>query len=108
LTGIRFQEVPGQCCSTWNYFTIFVRAGEAAMDCETLKNALAGRGIQSKRYFYPAIHHQTLFASLRTRYDGKLPVAERASSEGLALPLYSHMSDVEMLRVCAVVQELLA
>ena len=107
LKGIYFQELPPSCRSTWNYFTIFVRSHEAGVDCETLKKALAHRAIQSKRYFYPAIHHQTVFGDLRERYHGKLPVAEQASNEGLALPLYSHMSEADVLCVCTAVKELL-
>jgi len=41
------------------------------------------------------------------RVSLKLIETEKASSEGLALPLYSHMTDAQFERVCERVEEVL-
>ena len=48
-------------------------------------------GIQTKRYFYPALHNQTLFKDIEPGCAGRLPVAEQVADRSLALPMYSHM-----------------
>ena len=79
----------------------------ARLNRDALQEALLERGIQTKRYFYPALHLQTVFSSIRDRATGTVPVAERAAREGLALPLYSHMTAEQVDRVCDAVSELL-
>lgn len=41
------------------------------------------------------------------RLSAQLTQTEKASREGLALPLYSHMTESEIDKVCAHVKELL-
>ena len=108
LAGVSFQTLPDWSATTGNYMTIFVRDGEAALSRDALYKALGERGVQTKRYFHPALHLQTVYAAYRSLYEGRLPVAESASLEGLALPLFSHMRDDQVDRVCAAVRDLLA
>lgn len=103
LLGVSFQDCPAERATTGNYMTIFVREGEAALDRDGLYVALAEAGVQTKKYFYPALHLQTVFAASRAAFEGRLPVAERASREGLALPLFSHMTEALVDRVCEAV-----
>jgi dTDP-4-amino-4,6-dideoxygalactose transaminase len=46
--------------------------------------------IQTKKYFYPCLHKLTAYHNWK---DHSFPVAEKASLEGLALPLYGHMEE---------------
>jgi dTDP-4-amino-4,6-dideoxygalactose transaminase len=48
-------------------------------------------GIQTKRYFYPALHNQTLFKDTDPEASTRLPFTEQVSTRSLALPMYSHM-----------------
>jgi len=107
LNGLSMQATPADRTSTWNYFTIFVN-NEAALTRNELQQALADRNIQAKRYFYPALHLQTVFSEIRKHHEGLVPVAETASQQGLALPLFSHMTMQQLKRVCDTVCELLA
>lgn len=106
--GIGFQAVPDDCVTTGNYFVIFLEAERGPMSRNELYTALKERGIHGKKYFYPALHLQKAYAHLRARYQGKLPVSERAASQGLALPLYSHMTRQDVERVCSVIAEVFA
>lgn len=107
LDGVSFQTVPAHVTTGWNYVTVFIDSETAKLSRDDLQTALLEKGIQTKRYFYPALHLQTVFESIRDRSEGLVPVAERASDEGLALPLYSHMSTAQADRVCQAMTELL-
>ena len=77
------------------------------MSRDDLQAALLERNIETKRYFFPALHRQTVFAAWFEATEGRVPVAEKAAQEGLALPLFSHMRDDQVDRVCRAVEELL-
>jgi len=91
LPGVTCQQIPPNRLSSGNYFTLFI--SDAARTCrDEACHRLNTRGIQTKKYFYPALHLQTVYRSLRETYQGRLPVTETASAQGLALPLFSHMT----------------
>jgi dTDP-4-amino-4,6-dideoxygalactose transaminase len=69
---------------------------------------LAARGIQTKRYFYPPVHEQTLLQRVPHRVSERMEQTVTASREALALPLYSHMTPEQVDRVCQEVECLLA
>ena len=91
LPGVTCQQVPLNCRSSGNYFTLFI-SDEARVSRDEAYRRLHSRGIQTKKYFYPALHLQTVYRGLRETYQGRLPVTEAASAKGLALPLFSHMT----------------
>lgn len=105
LPGLRFQAVPDDVVTTGNYFVVFPDTDEAPITGAELQAVLKGVGVQSKRYFYPAIHLQGAYTHLRERYEGRLPVTEKASSEGLALPLYGGMTRPDVDRVAGAVRK---
>lgn len=106
LPGIAFQELPPDRTTSHNYMVIFVGAG-ARTGRDELGDRLAARGVQTKRYFYPAVHELAAYRARGARSGGKLPVAERASRQGLALPLYSHMAADDVRAVAGEVRRAL-
>jgi len=104
LPGVTFQEVPEDRTTSGNYMVI--RVGDRApLPRDALYRHLAERGVQAKKYFWPAVHRQTAYRRWGAAFDGRLPEAERAAEEGLALPLYGHMTDAQADDVTAVVRE---
>jgi dTDP-4-amino-4,6-dideoxygalactose transaminase len=91
LPGLTFQKVPATYRSSYNYFTLFISPSEARKSRDEVYASLKEQGIQTKKYFYPALHLQKVYQNLGKPYQGKIPVTEAASAAGLALPLYSHM-----------------
>jgi dTDP-4-amino-4,6-dideoxygalactose transaminase len=64
-------------------------------------------GIATAVHYPTPIHHMPTYRSFAT---GRLPVAEQAAAEVLSLPMFPHLSDEQVDRVCdaaAVVAELL-
>ena len=104
MPGLSFQDIPADCETTGNYFVVFIDDAAGPVARDELYDLLKQKGIHGKKYFYPAVHLQKAYAQLRGRYKGRLPVTERAASQGLALPLYSHMTRADVERVCGAIR----
>jgi dTDP-4-amino-4,6-dideoxygalactose transaminase len=107
LPGCHVQSVPPDRSSSGNYFVLFVTA-RARADRDAVYAGLAARGIQTKRYFYPPVHEQTLLRRVSHRVSERMERTVTASRQALALPLYSHMTPEQVDRVCREVECLLA
>ena len=104
LPGVRFQEIPGDVSPSYNYMVVFVD-GSGGVTRDTLFERLKEEGIQTKRYFYPAVHNMTAYRIMKRKYPGKLLVAEKASREALALPLYGDLKKEDVDYICSRVRE---
>jgi dTDP-4-amino-4,6-dideoxygalactose transaminase len=106
VPALRFQEIPADRISGHNYCVVFVDEGHA-VGRDILVELLATRGVQTKRYFHPPLHLQAAYAAFRSRYEGQLPVTEKAGREGLALPLYPQMTEPDVHYVCDAIREMI-
>jgi dTDP-4-amino-4,6-dideoxygalactose transaminase len=107
LPGCRVQAFPEDRTTSGNYFVLFI-GEQSRMSRDEVYARLKSRGIQTKRYFCPPVHHQTLFRRVPCRVSARMERTVEASREGLALPLYSHMSQEQFETVCQEVERLLA
>jgi dTDP-4-amino-4,6-dideoxygalactose transaminase len=106
LPGCRVQASPEDRTGSGNYFVLFI--GERARTSrDEVRARLMSQGIHTKRYFYPPLHEQTLFQRVPHRSSDRLQRTTAASREALALPLYSHMTQAQLDRVCEAVERLL-
>jgi dTDP-4-amino-4,6-dideoxygalactose transaminase len=106
LPGVTFQQIPWGYRSSGNYFVLFIKPDLARCTRDAAYEQLQKRGIQAKKYFYPALHLQEVYREMGRPYRGRLPVTETASASGLALPLFSHMPQETALGVIKAVQEI--
>jgi len=106
VPGCSVQTFPLDRTTSGNYFVLFV-SSRARRTRDEVYTALKDRGIQTKRYFFPPVHQQTIFERLPKRVSDRMANTIRASSEGLALPLYSHMTAEQQERVIRSIEELL-
>ncbi|CAG0972682.1 dTDP-4-amino-4,6-dideoxy-D-glucose transaminase [Anaerolineae bacterium] len=101
LPGIRLQKLADATVrSTYKDFNIIVDAEKFGMHRDQLANALATRGIATKKYYSPPIHMQTVYRHLGEKFAGTLPVTEFVSANTLTLPLFPQMTRAEVERVC--------
>lgn len=68
-------------------------------DRDRVRARLAGQGIDTGVHYPTPCHLQPAFARFAAE---PLPVAERAAGEVLSLPLFPHMTDEHVMRVCDV------
>lgn len=71
---------------------------------DTVRAELANRGIETGVHYPVPCHLQP---PLRRFADGSLPVAERAATELLSLPLFPHMTDGQVDLVCEMLDDAL-
>jgi dTDP-4-amino-4,6-dideoxygalactose transaminase len=77
---------------------------DEGVDRREVRQGLSARGIQTS-ILYPAIHE---FTEYRKRYpDVSLPRTEKAARTQVTLPLFAHMTEDQVDRVCDAVAELL-
>ncbi|MGA9822135.1 MAG: DegT/DnrJ/EryC1/StrS family aminotransferase [Desulfobaccales bacterium] len=96
---LSYQLIPENYLSSGNYFTIFINSHEAPRSRDEVHEYLSRSGIQSKKYFYPALHFQKVYQEIGRPYQGRLPVTEAAATSGLALPLFTHMPEETVFKV---------
>jgi dTDP-4-amino-4,6-dideoxygalactose transaminase len=72
---------------------------------ERVEQRLAAMGIQTGIHYPVPCHRQAPYLSFA---DGRLPAAEEAAAEILSLPIFPHISDGQVARVCEAVHEAIA
>lgn len=97
ISGLSFQEIPSDRTSSCNYFVVFF--DQSQYDRDAIWKAMTKAKVQTKRYFYPALHHLKIYRE-HSPSLASLPVTEKAAATSLALPLYSHLSFEEVDLVC--------
>lgn len=106
IPGLSFQQYTPDGVSSNVAFGIVVDPQAFGLSRNHLAAALERDGITTRKYYDPAIHRQRIFAEYRPGYDGRLPVTERVSANVLCLPMFSHLTDDEVARVCRTVQNI--
>ncbi|WTW93396.1 DegT/DnrJ/EryC1/StrS family aminotransferase [Streptomycetaceae bacterium NBC_01309] len=97
LPGVRLPALAAGDTSTWKDLTLIVDPVEFGCDVPALAAALKAEGIDSRRYFHPAVHLQKAYAT--TPGAWRLPVTEEMAERVLTVPLWSHMDEATILRV---------
>lgn len=103
LPGIGFQSVrPGDRCS-FKDFSITVDADAFGLTRDELAACLAAENIDSRKYYDPPVHRQTAYRRFAPE-PGALPNTERLAACSLSLPIWSHMDDETVVRICRAIR----
>jgi len=103
IPGISFQTINPLGRSSYKDFTILVDTEPFGLSRDQLCTALGKENIQTKKYYCPPLHLQKAYSQYREQYIGLLPVTEQASNQSLSLPIYSHMEEETIRKVCQVI-----
>jgi dTDP-4-amino-4,6-dideoxygalactose transaminase len=90
--------------SNWHMFQITLPLERLSIDRAGFMEQLKARGIGSGHH-YPAIHLFTLYRA-RGFAPGMFPHAERFGVSNVTLPLFTLMTEADVARVCAAVNEI--
>lgn len=88
VPGIRLMELPAGTEPNHAYFPIRVSAEEYGMSRDELHDALKSFNVITRKYFHPLCSHYSCYSALPSSRPENLPVAERAATEVLCLPLF--------------------
>ena len=95
IPGIDFPTVPEGDRSTFKDFTVLVDAEGFGLDAAKVAEALAAEGIETRRYYSPAVHQQQAYRWVGPA-NGALPETDRAAARVLTLPLWTGMDDEQV------------
>lgn len=92
VQGIRCLQDAGETVANYSYFPILVESGYPLTRDELCQN-LRDNGIHARRYFYPLISDFPMYRGLPSAAHSNLPVASRAASEVICLPIYPDLTN---------------
>ena len=95
VKGIHCLQGAGEKAANFGYFPILV-GPEYPTDREALYRKLRDDGVYARRYFYPLISDFPLYRDLPSAARSNLPVASKAASEVICLPIYPDLSDAQV------------
>jgi len=91
VQGIHCLCDAGETVANYSYFPILVRP-EYPLSRDALYHKLRDNGIYGRRYFYPLISDFPMYRGLPSAARSNLPVAWKAASEVICLPIYPSLS----------------
>jgi dTDP-4-amino-4,6-dideoxygalactose transaminase len=105
ISGVRFPKIPENCISTFKDFAIIIDEEEFGLSRDFLRKSLSVENIETKTYFDPPCHKQTLFKKFHNN-SRDLPITEKISKSILILPFFSEMKEEEILKVHEAINEI--
>ena len=106
LPGISFQKVEPGDRSNYKDFSILIDPDRFGLDRDALAYCLEKENVSTRKYYFPPVHAQNACRLACGDGPQDLPVTEHLSQNILSLPLYSHMSDEEAVRIAEVIQRI--
>jgi dTDP-4-amino-4,6-dideoxygalactose transaminase len=93
LPGLRFQSVHPTDVHTFKDYSIHVTPSQFGMTRDQLAEGLLAENIETKKYFYPPMHMQTLYKSFHDAGRNDLKITEGVTGGILSLPIYELLPD---------------
>ncbi len=90
--------------SNYSYFPILV-TDPYPLTRDGLYDRLRDSGIFSRRYFYPLLSNLPMYNGRASAQVSNLPVANKAASEILCLPIYPDLAERDQMRVIDLIRE---
>jgi dTDP-4-amino-4,6-dideoxygalactose transaminase len=106
LPGIQFQQVEAGNTSTFKDFSILIDPVESGTSRDEVASALSADGIETRKYYSPAMHQQKLYRQYMEKRDNTLPVSTRIAGSVISLPIYPSLSEEAIDRVARVMERL--
>ena len=102
VTGIHCLSTGEGESANHAYFPILVGA-DYPLSRDALFQALRQQEIYARRYFYPLISDFPMYRDMPSAAPAKLPVAQKASSQVICLPIYPGLADDIVDAIVAVI-----
>jgi len=93
LPGLRFQRVLSENVSTYKDYSIHITSETFGMSRDALAEALSAEGIETKKYFYPPVHKQRLYAPFDGPEQAGLDRTNFITDGILSLPMYESLPE---------------
>ena len=106
IPGVGFQQASSADTHTFKDYSILIDPMRFGMSRDTLRQNLLRANIETKLYFYPPLHQQTLYQQYFDPASHALPETERICGNLLSLPIYESLPDESVSAIAnAIVSE---
>jgi dTDP-4-amino-4,6-dideoxygalactose transaminase len=99
VKGVQCLGDSGELVANYAYFPILV-GHEYPIDRDGLYEKMKENDVHPRRYFYPLISEFPMYQSLKSSHRENLPVANRAASQVLCLPIYPELPLEKVHEIC--------
>jgi len=98
IPGISFQSQDSRDVSTFKDFGVIINKNIFGMDRDELIARLSREGIFAKKYFFP-IHMMKAYGNIKCQKKN-LTHTEFVANSIVCLPIYSHMTEEMLDKIC--------
>jgi dTDP-4-amino-4,6-dideoxygalactose transaminase len=106
LPGLTFQQVrSGDRCS-YKDLSVLVDKDRFGLTRDQLARALLAENIDTRKYHDPPVHTHQAYRNFYGRYREVVPVTDRVAARSLSLPIYSHMDEDTVSRICRAIERI--
>jgi dTDP-4-amino-4,6-dideoxygalactose transaminase len=99
VKGIHCLGDAGEMVANYAYFPVLINH-EYALDRDGLYEKMKENGVHPRRYFYPLISEFPMYRGFPSSHRDNLPVATRAASQVLCLPIYPDLPLEKVEEIC--------
>ncbi len=99
VKGVHCLGDTGEIVANYAYFPILINH-EYALDRDGLYEKMKQNGVHPRRYFYPLISDSPMYRGLTSSHRDNLPVATKAASQVLCLPIYPDLPMEKVDEIC--------
>jgi len=105
IEGLSFFDVTDDVSSNGQYIPIFIDEEKFGMSRDQLWTSMWEKGIQTRRYFYPALNMCEPYCSDIDELADSCPVTKKISESVLCLPCYYDLVNKDIIRLSEVIHE---
>lgn len=104
IPGITVLQDMDNVAHTYAYYPILIDAVKYGMSRDDLFFKLQEHDIVGRRYFYPLISDFPTYRGLPSAKPDNLPVATKVAKEVICLPIYPHLENEEIEKICNIIK----
>ncbi len=108
LPGVSFQKITSGNRSSFKDFSILIDEKKFGLGRDALCQCLLAENIIVKKYFYPPVHEQKVFVKQFPVNGRDLEDTQKISYNSLSLPLFSHIAEETVTRICSAMETIYA
>jgi dTDP-4-amino-4,6-dideoxygalactose transaminase len=105
--GVTFQEIDPRDTSTRKDYSIHLQSETCKQSRDKLASILLEENIETKRYFYPPLHRQKLYADYQPAARQGLKRTDSVSEGILSLPIYESLPEDTVEKIALAVRNAL-
>jgi len=106
LPGVRFQKTHSEDTNTYKDYSIHITPEMLGMTRDELANALLNQNVETKKYFYPPLHQQSLYSRFHDASRNDLSQTEFLADGILSLPIYESLPDETVAAVAEILKRI--